>query len=262
MTSRHSLQNPAYASTSASSSSLSQTSLPVLADPPIRLADAAALDYLVIEMTHTLRASAAVASARVKRLEREMVEAGFMPEPPDKASLAKEKEKERLKKEQRESGGSAGTRASVGPASGLGKSSELDEEEEDLRLRLETIGVHIGGNVAERLCRDRPRFGDTLDAVKFICKEVWSTCWDKQVDNLRTNHRGVYVLQDNQFKPITRISSFEGTQDALRRAKIYVAMPAGIIKGALARMGFQTTVIPEIVQLPQCTFQVKLPKGT
>lgn len=29
-------------------------------------------------------------------------------------------------------------------------------------------------------------------------------------------------------------------------------MPAGIIKGALARMGFQTTVIPEIVQLPQC----------
>lgn len=213
MTSRHSLQNPAYASTSASSSSLSQTSLPVLADPPIRLADAAALDYLIIEMTHTLRASSAVASARVKRIEREMVEAGFMPEPPDKASLAKEKEKERLKKEQRESGGSAGTRASVGPASGLGKSNELDEEEEGLRIRLEAIGVHIGGNVAERcvinligigclveltcrLCRDRPRFGDTLDAVKFICKDVWSTCWDKQVDNLRTNHRVclLYIL--------------------------------------------------------------------
>ena len=40
-----------------------------------------------------------------------------------------------------------------------------------------------------RLCRDRPRFGDTLDVVKFICKDVWSACWDKQVDNLRTNHR-------------------------------------------------------------------------
>jgi hypothetical protein len=40
-----------------------------------------------------------------------------------------------------------------------------------------------------RLCRDRPLFSETLDVVKFICKDVWSACWDKQVDNLRTNHR-------------------------------------------------------------------------
>lgn len=37
----------------------------------------------------------------------------------------------------------------------------------------------------------------------------------------------------------------------------YVAMPVGIIKGALARMGYQATVTTEIVQLPQCKLSVK-----
>lgn len=32
-------------------------------------------------------------------------------------------------------------------------------------------------------------FVDTLDAIKFVCKDIWATFWDKQVDNLRTNHR-------------------------------------------------------------------------
>lgn len=40
-----------------------------------------------------------------------------------------------------------------------------------------------------RLCRDRALFTETLDAIKFICKDIWAACWDKQVDNLRTNHR-------------------------------------------------------------------------
>ena len=32
--------------------------------------------------------------------------------------------------------------------------------------------------------------------------------------------KGVYVLQDNAFKPIQRISSWEGRADAIRRARI------------------------------------------
>jgi len=105
-------------------------------------------------------------------------------------------------------------------------------------------------------------FAETLDAIKFICKDIWAACWDKQVDNLRTNHRGVYVLQDNAFKPISRISSWESRADATKRARLYAAMPAGIIRGALSRLGYICTVVPEITSLPQCTFQVKLPKGT
>lgn len=55
-----------------------------------------------------------------------------------------------------------------------------------------------------RLCHDRPLFTDTLDAVKFVCKDLWSTCWDKQVDNLRTNHR-VSTVYPLHLRPFTYI---------------------------------------------------------
>ncbi|KAG2160246.1 NO signaling/Golgi transport ligand-binding domain-containing protein [Suillus bovinus] len=216
------------------------SALSALADPPARMVDGAAMDYLLIEAVNALRDSSAVASARAKKIERDMVDAGLVPPP-----LTTKQQNPR------DSGSSTS-----------GKISGPGEEDEGVRSRLETIGMHIGGNFVERLCRDRPLFSDSLDVIKFVCKDLWVSCWEKQVDNLRTNHRGVYVLQDNAFKPIARISSWEGRQEALKRAKLYVALPAGIIRGALSRIGFQGTVVPEITTLPQCTFQIKLPKNT
>ncbi|KAI0307464.1 transport protein particle component [Multifurca ochricompacta] len=216
-------------------------SLAALSDPQPRLVDAAAMEYLLIEAVQTLRHSSFVADARAKKIEDEMIEAGLIPSPPPPQSRTK-------KDAQRDS-------------VGAGSSAPGDDDDERLRARLEAIGLHVGANITERLCHDRDGFVDTLDIVKFVCKDIWSTCWDKQVDNLRTNHRGVYVLQDNSFKPITRISSWEGRIDATRRAKHYVAMSAGIIRGALTRLGLHGTVTPEI-NLPQCTFQVKIPKSS
>lgn len=43
------------------------------------------------------------------------------------------------------------------------------------------------------------------------------------------------------------------------RSYQYVAMPAGVIKGALFRLGFQATVTPEIISLPQCVYQSVYP---
>lgn len=40
---------------------------------------------------------------------------------------------------------------------------------------------------------------DQLEIFKFICKEFWTFVFGKQVDNLKTNHRGVYVLQVQDF---------------------------------------------------------------
>ncbi|KAG2132398.1 TRAPP complex subunit trs33 [Suillus clintonianus] len=217
------------------------SALSALADPPARMVDGVAMDYLLIEAVNALRVSSTVASARARKIERDMVEAGLAPPPPPPAK----------QQNPRDSASSASGKI-LGP---------VDEEEEGVRSRLEAIGMHVGGNFAERLCRDRPLFSDSLDVIKFVCKDLWASCWDKQVDNLRTNHRGVYVLQDNAFKPIVRISSWEGRQEALKRAKLYVALPAGIIRGALSRIGFQGTVVPEITTLPQCTFQIKLPKN-
>lgn len=233
----------------SSSTLLVQPTLALLADPPSKFIDAPAMDYFLIEMVNTLKQSAAFATARSKKIEQEMVEAGLIP-PPAPLPLNFKKEGAR------DSVTSLASRS--GSAAGKGG---VDEEEEAVRVRLEAIGMHVGGNYTERLCRDRPMFAETLDVIKFICKDIWSSCWDKQVDNLRTNHRGVYVLQDNAFKPITRLSSWEGRPEAIRRAKLYAAMPSGIIRGALSRLGYNATVVPEITSMPQCTFQVKLPKG-
>ncbi|KAF8627098.1 hypothetical protein AX15_004548 [Amanita polypyramis BW_CC] len=230
----------------AHSRSSMSAALAALADPPTRYIDGAAMDYFVIEMVNTLRDSSAVAIARTKRIEREMVDAGLLPPPPP-APPAKEIA--------RDSGTSLSSKTGT-------KNQPVDEEEEALRLRLEGIGMHVGANFTERLCRDKSLFTEVLDAIKFVCKDVWAACWDKQVDNLRTNHRGVYVLQDNSFKPVIRLSSWESREVAIKRAKMYAVMPAGIIRGALARLGYQCTVAAEITTLPQCTFQVKLPKGS
>ncbi|MDA4132687.1 MAG: hypothetical protein OK454_06130, partial [Thaumarchaeota archaeon] len=40
-----------------------------------------------------------------------------------------------------------------------------------------------------RFSRDRPRFNDTLDVIKFLCKDLWTLVFRKQIDNLKTNHR-------------------------------------------------------------------------
>jgi hypothetical protein len=179
--------------------------LAALADGAPRVMDRPAMDYFLIELVPTLRASAAVAAARAQAQERAMVDAGLLPPaPPGKASRASEP-------------ASAVNRTSAAAAAAAGREPD---DEDGLRRRLDALGQHVGAQLAERLCHERPPFGDTLDAIKFVCKDVWSACWDKQVDNLRTNHRGVYVLQDNFFRPIARLSSWEGRADAARRAKL------------------------------------------
>jgi len=130
-----------------------------------------------------------------------------------------------------------------------------------LKARLEGLGSRVGASLVERLVRDRPRFNDTLESVKFVCKDVWIAVWEKQVDNLRTNHRGVYVLQDHAYRPLMRISSPDGPADALAKARLFLAFHAGLLRGALARLGLQGTVVPEVTSIPQCVFQIKLPRA-
>lgn len=64
---------------------------------------------------------------------------------------------------------------------------------EDMQ-KIELIGFNAGFKLAETLTRDRQRFTDTLDKIKWICKEFWQLIFNSTVDNLKTNHRGVYVL--------------------------------------------------------------------
>ena len=113
---------------------MSAANIAAQADPPIRLLDAAAMDYLLIEAVTALRDSAAVATARAKKIENEMVEAGILPPPPP-AKEPKETPRDSM--------------TSISSKTGS-KFQPADEEEEALRVRLEAIGMHVGANFSER----------------------------------------------------------------------------------------------------------------
>lgn len=133
---------------------------------------------------------------------------------------------------------------------------EEDEERDRVFFRLESLGYRVGLGLVERFSKDRPRFTDTLDVIKFLCKDLWMLVFRKQIDNLKTNHRGVYVLTDHSFRPFARMSTEPGG-NALLRAQPFLYFPCGIIRGALASMGINATVQAETTELPGATFQIK-----
>ncbi|KAJ2906705.1 transporter particle component [Zalerion maritima] len=159
--------------------------------------------------------------------------------------------------------GTYGGASSTAGATGATGTRKMDEEEERdaVFYRLEMLGYRVGQGLAERFSRDRPRFNDTLDIIKFLCKDLWIAVFRKQVDNLRTNHRGVYVLTDNTFRPLQRMSTEAGGQ-AVTRAQPFLWFPCGVVRGALAAMGIHATVHAESTELPSAIFQIKTIPGS
>jgi len=92
--------------------------------------------------------------------------------------------------------------------------------------------------------------------IKFLCKDLWTLLFRKQIDNLKTNHRGVYVLSDQSFYSFRRMST-KSSSEAITEAQAYLWFPSGVIKGTLASLGIEATVNAETSQLPAATFQVK-----
>ncbi|RZC55961.1 hypothetical protein C5167_014813 [Papaver somniferum] len=116
---------------------------------------------------------------------------------------------------------------------------------------------------------ERPRFSDHLEAIKFICKDFWSELFKKQIDNLKTNHRGTFVLQDNRFRWLTRMSidpvpvivTDSSSQDpsavttenkAEQATSMHLYFPCGIIRGALSNLGIPCAVSADMSNLPAC----------
>lgn len=139
--------------------------------------------------------------------------------------------------------------------------------------RIEAIGYQVGHQLSERYTMERPRFSDHLEAIKFICKDFWSEIFKKQIDNLKTNHRGTFVLQDNQFRWLLHTSVDPSpdasglTQDAsgslgenksAQAASMYLYFPCGIIRGALTNLGIPCAVSADISNLPACSFVVRI----
>jgi len=118
---------------------------------------------------------------------------------------------------------------------------------------LDNIGFNIGRRLAEKTAQDRNRFNpaNSLDIIKFLCKDFWTETFGKQVDNLRTNHRGTYVLIDNKFRWLTRMS-LVGQNEDLRR--IFTALPCALLRGALTALGMHCVVTADASQSPAVTF--------
>ncbi|GEM10638.1 bet3 family protein [Rhodotorula toruloides] len=238
------LSSTGTTSANRSSSSLITPPLLALADPPQHTVDARLVEFFVQETIRTLVESTKAASARRKR-ERESIEAEL-------ASLGLSGSR----------AGAKGKKKAVAEA----EAKEDDEEvvDEEVRKKLEGLGFKVGWATAERLTRDRPRFPaiptptptalspslpytpppttpDPLEAIKFVCKDVWVSVFDKQVDNLRTNHRGVWVVLDTSLRGLRSTLSF----------------PSGLIRGSLSALGISSTVTGESSGLPQATFQIR-----
>ncbi|KAB5593545.1 TRAPP domain-containing protein [Ceratobasidium theobromae] len=111
------------------SSPASGLTLRGLAYPNPKQVDGIVYDVLLIEMVRTLRESASVARKREKELEEELIENCL------------------LERNSPALGNAA--RDSVG-GSLPGAKGAADEEEEALRIRLESIGMHVGTNLVER----------------------------------------------------------------------------------------------------------------
>ncbi|KAI4301863.1 hypothetical protein L6164_035101 [Bauhinia variegata] len=139
--------------------------------------------------------------------------------------------------------------------------------------RIEAIGYQVGHQLSERYTMERPRFSDHLEAIKFICKDFWSELFKKQIDNLKTNHRGTFVLQDNKFRWLARMSidpsldnggSVEDNSATTVERKgaqamsMHLYFPCGIIRGALSNLGIPCAVSADISNLPACSFVVRI----
>ncbi|XP_032237154.1 trafficking protein particle complex subunit 6b [Nematostella vectensis] len=125
--------------------------------------------------------------------------------------------------------------------------------EADAMQKLEKMGFNVGQRLVERFTKDSPRFKDELDIMKYVCKDFWTAVFKRQVDNLRTNHQGVYVLQDNKFRVLTQMS--EGKQYTEVAPK-FLAFPCGMIRGGLANLGITCTVSADVLPMPACRFQI------
>lgn len=153
------------------------------------------------------------------------------------------------------------------------------EERERALANLELIGFNAGYRLIEKLTKESPKFKDELDLMKFICKDFWMSVFRKQIDNLRTNHQvrlkqgnminrtansfflfqGVYVLQDNHFKFLSKVSE---SKQYLESSSKFVIFSCGLVRGSLSNLGVNSIVTAEISgQLPSVKFQVQVQRS-
>ena len=163
----------------------------------------------------------------------------------------------------------------------------VDDEErmtvaaEMAAAKLERMGAAVGYRLTERLAEHKTWNNTTvvsssnnsqtpdvaaavaaqqLEAVKFLCKELWMEIFNKQIDKLQTNHRGVFVLKDLELKWLTRFPV--GSETSRVMAIRFLAFPCGVLRGALANLGIPAVVSCDFLadgqNIAACSFNIKV----
>eukprot|EP00116_Pleurobrachia_bachei_P015584 sb/3475846/ len=109
------------------------------------------------------------------------------------------------------------------------------------------MGYRVGFSLIEKATKEEARVKEDVDIVKYICKDLWNMVFRKQADNLKTNHTGTFVIQDNRFRFLTRVSQSDQYK---QRGEMYVAFTCGVVKGALSNFGLPCSVAAEIEMIP------------
>eukprot|EP00904_Undaria_pinnatifida_P002512 jgi/Undpi1/12261/HiC_scaffold_5.g01937.m1 len=169
-------------------------------------------------------------------------------------------------------GGSEGSEDSDGgvlvepsPASvGVGNALLPSDQAHQMEARIESMGYEVGYRLVERTCQRRWMGGDQLEAIKFVCKDLWSEVFKKQVDKLQTDHQGTFVLKDNDFRWTSRYAEDDsvGSRDLVARL---LQLPCGLVRGALANLGLAAVVRATFLDdrggaltLPAVSFTIKI----
>jgi hypothetical protein len=143
---------------------------------------------------------------------------------------------------------------------------------ENIAAKMERMGFDVGYRLVERLAQSKslvPQSAHSktptqamlhLEAVKFICKEFWTEVFQNQIEKLQTNHRGTFVLKDGAFKWLDRMPS--DIELARTMAIKLLALPCGLIRGALSNLGIAAIVSCDFMDdgknMNSCSFNIKI----
>ena len=95
------------------------------------------------------------------------------------------------------------------------------------------------------------------DLVRHICKEIYPLLLGKPIDSLKTNNRGSFMLTDNDCWWIKAFARDAEEKETAGVAVLYLALPCGIVRGALSGVGLATGVTAEIPVFPVVAYTVK-----
>ncbi|XP_008584833.1 PREDICTED: trafficking protein particle complex subunit 6A [Galeopterus variegatus] len=112
---------------------------------------------------------------------------------------------------------------------------------------LEGMGCHVGQALGERLPQEMLAFREELDALKFLCKDLWVAVFQKQMDSLCPSHQW-------------SLSMASGLQ-YLDEAPKFLAFTCGGPRGTLSTLGIESLVTASVAALCACKFQAVIQKS-